>query len=488
MAALATASRSAAPRVRRSGRRPRWRGRRGEDRRDRRDAEPCQGPTSHDLRHPGRPVGEDGSLSGPARPYPASGAGAHRYRRHAAARRPEAHTAALAAPRRTCTGCRGRTEDVRAIGPAGRTDREIARLVLRPAGSPTRRSPRGSTAWVARASAHLPGAGAVLRPPAPRAGAAQALARLAAAGAALALLTGNLEPIAHAKMAAAGLGRWFPAGQGAFGSDHDRRDALVPIAVARQGGAADVGRGGRHAPRHRLRPRGRRPLRRGDHRPLRRGGARGTPTPWWAACRRRRRSSAAGLRARPRAPPRRRPRPRSPCAAAAAYGPHRRRSCRPPAARRSPPARGSQVVGRRRRRSRRALPRRRRGRRSRSRGRSSGADAAALRHDRQPVGGLAPGAVAAAPRRRTRASTSSATSAATAALKSRGGDDDHPRCEPHRPHWTSCRASPRRPRAGASRATPGASPPGASAAGPPATSAAATAPAARSSPAHASAS
>jgi phosphoglycolate phosphatase-like HAD superfamily hydrolase len=41
-------------------------------------------------------------------------------------------------------------------------------------------------------------------------------------------------------MAAAGLGEWFPRGRGAFGSDHDRRDALVPIAVARHGGEPDV--------------------------------------------------------------------------------------------------------------------------------------------------------------------------------------------------------------------------------------------------------
>ena len=41
-------------------------------------------------------------------------------------------------------------------------------------------------------------------------------------------------------MAAAGLGEWFPRGRGAFGSDHDRRDALVPIAVARDGGDPDV--------------------------------------------------------------------------------------------------------------------------------------------------------------------------------------------------------------------------------------------------------
>jgi phosphoglycolate phosphatase-like HAD superfamily hydrolase len=41
-------------------------------------------------------------------------------------------------------------------------------------------------------------------------------------------------------MARAGLGDWFPEGGGAFGSDHERRGALVPIARARA--AADGGR------------------------------------------------------------------------------------------------------------------------------------------------------------------------------------------------------------------------------------------------------
>jgi phosphoglycolate phosphatase-like HAD superfamily hydrolase len=64
-------------------------------------------------------------------------------------------------------------------------------------------------------------------------GAHEALSGLREAGAALALLTGNLEPIGHAKMALAGLGEFFTPGQGAFGSDHEQRTALVPIAVER---------------------------------------------------------------------------------------------------------------------------------------------------------------------------------------------------------------------------------------------------------------
>jgi phosphoglycolate phosphatase-like HAD superfamily hydrolase len=45
-----------------------------------------------------------------------------------------------------------------------------------------------------------------------------------------ALLTGNFEPIARLKLERAGLGHHFADGQGAFGSDHEDRAALPPIA------------------------------------------------------------------------------------------------------------------------------------------------------------------------------------------------------------------------------------------------------------------
>jgi phosphoglycolate phosphatase-like HAD superfamily hydrolase len=51
----------------------------------------------------------------------------------------------------------------------------------------------------------------------------------------LSLLTGNLEPIARLKLARAGLGRYFPAGQGGFGSDHEDRTELPLIARRRAG-------------------------------------------------------------------------------------------------------------------------------------------------------------------------------------------------------------------------------------------------------------
>jgi phosphoglycolate phosphatase-like HAD superfamily hydrolase len=49
----------------------------------------------------------------------------------------------------------------------------------------------------------------------------------------LSLVTGNLEPVARLKLDRAGLGRHFPPGQGGFGSDHESRAELPPIARAR---------------------------------------------------------------------------------------------------------------------------------------------------------------------------------------------------------------------------------------------------------------
>jgi phosphoglycolate phosphatase-like HAD superfamily hydrolase len=55
-------------------------------------------------------------------------------------------------------------------------------------------------------------------------------------GVLLALVTGNLEPIARMKLRAAGIGHHFPAGLGGFGSDHEDRTELPAIARARAGG------------------------------------------------------------------------------------------------------------------------------------------------------------------------------------------------------------------------------------------------------------
>jgi phosphoglycolate phosphatase len=51
----------------------------------------------------------------------------------------------------------------------------------------------------------------------------------------LALLTGNLEPVARLKLQRAGISKHFPNGQGAFGSDDEDRAALPEIARRRAG-------------------------------------------------------------------------------------------------------------------------------------------------------------------------------------------------------------------------------------------------------------
>ncbi len=54
-------------------------------------------------------------------------------------------------------------------------------------------------------------------------------------GVILSLVTGNLEGVARVKLDRAGLGSFFPARQGAFGSDSDDRSDLPPIARQRAG-------------------------------------------------------------------------------------------------------------------------------------------------------------------------------------------------------------------------------------------------------------
>jgi len=130
--------------------------------------------------------------------------------------------------------------DPEAIGrppaPAGRTDGEIARLILLRAGVSAeriddradqvrrvccdeyaRRCPVDLTATV------LPDVRETLE---------WARAR---EGAISALLTGNYEPVARLKLARAGLGACFARGQGAFGSDSEDRAMLPEIARRRAG-------------------------------------------------------------------------------------------------------------------------------------------------------------------------------------------------------------------------------------------------------------
>lgn len=119
---------------------------------------------------------------------------------------------------------------------AGRTDGDIARQLLLLAGVPPERIDARAGAvraacveeYARRApddlSAHVaPGVPGLL----------DELARRD--GHRLALLTGNLEPVARIKLQRAGIGHHFERGQGAFGSDHEDRAALPAVARRRAG-------------------------------------------------------------------------------------------------------------------------------------------------------------------------------------------------------------------------------------------------------------
>jgi phosphoglycolate phosphatase-like HAD superfamily hydrolase len=123
------------------------------------------------------------------------------------------------------------------VEPWGKTDRQILRDVLARAGLEAP-APAAIARWERLACA----AYARLEQPQDdrpdaddHAATAASLERLGAAGHRLALVTGNLEPIARRKLELRGLARHFPAGQGGFGSDADLRPELVPIARARAG-------------------------------------------------------------------------------------------------------------------------------------------------------------------------------------------------------------------------------------------------------------
>jgi phosphoglycolate phosphatase len=130
------------------------------------------------------------------------------------------------------------------IGPAGRTDGEIARLILLALGISARRideradEVREICCDIYAQVVPLDLSDRVVP------GMPELLAWLDGRDdVQLALLTGNFEPIGRLKLARAGLGKWFPSGQGAFGSDSEDRAALPAIAryrAGRNGGRAGI--------------------------------------------------------------------------------------------------------------------------------------------------------------------------------------------------------------------------------------------------------
>jgi phosphoglycolate phosphatase-like HAD superfamily hydrolase len=122
------------------------------------------------------------------------------------------------------------------IAPAGRTDGEIARLILLDLGVSARRidelagDVREACCRIYAQicpedlSSHVvPGIPDVLK----WLGSREA--------ATLGLLTGNYEPIGRLKLRLAGIGKWFASAPGAFGSDSEDRAALPAIARRRAG-------------------------------------------------------------------------------------------------------------------------------------------------------------------------------------------------------------------------------------------------------------
>jgi phosphoglycolate phosphatase-like HAD superfamily hydrolase len=122
------------------------------------------------------------------------------------------------------------------ISPAGRTDGEIARAILLDAGVSALRIDERSDdvreeccrEYVRLCPSDL--SNTVLPGIVPLLGWLSRVGEVR-----LGLLTGNYEPVARLKLARAGLGSYFPAHQGAFGSDADDRAALPAIARRRAG-------------------------------------------------------------------------------------------------------------------------------------------------------------------------------------------------------------------------------------------------------------
>jgi phosphoglycolate phosphatase-like HAD superfamily hydrolase len=146
-----------------------------------------------------------------------------------------AHSDAMYEALRRVHGVRVNEHD-RRFSPAGRTDGEIARLLLLGAGVSAERIDeradrvREETCKLYAALCPpdlsefvLPGVVALL----------EWLSEMSDAH--LSLLTGNFEAVARMKLRRAGVGRFFAAGQGAFGSDSEDRAVLPAVARRRAG-------------------------------------------------------------------------------------------------------------------------------------------------------------------------------------------------------------------------------------------------------------
>ena len=147
----------------------------------------------------------------------------------------DAHSDALKAALREVHGVKVRSAG-QVVPPAGRTDAEIARALLLDVGvSAERIDDRAADVreaccriYAQRSTEDL---SHTVVPGIP-----ELLAWLSERDdVKLGLVTGNYEPVARLKLKRAGIGRFFPSGQGAFGSDAEDRAALPAIARRRAG-------------------------------------------------------------------------------------------------------------------------------------------------------------------------------------------------------------------------------------------------------------
>jgi phosphoglycolate phosphatase len=130
----------------------------------------------------------------------------------------------------------GSAEGLPKVAAAGRTDLEIARETLMLCGRSARTIDDGLerlvACWIGEYALSAPEDLSERVVP----GIPQLLAQLdGLEQVRLSLVTGNLEPIARSKLKRAGLGSYFPSGQGGFGSDSEDRSDLPGIARARAG-------------------------------------------------------------------------------------------------------------------------------------------------------------------------------------------------------------------------------------------------------------
>ena len=133
--------------------------------------------------------------------------------------------------------------DLTAIAPkAGRTDRAILLDTLALAGvAEPRAHVDDFMALLGRRASAMDGSVQAYVRALP--GAADAISALAAAGVRQSVLTGNIRPLAAAKLAAAGLGEHLDLDVGAYGDAHEVRAELVPVArrAARAAYGSDFG-------------------------------------------------------------------------------------------------------------------------------------------------------------------------------------------------------------------------------------------------------